>query len=745
MAEGRLAYAIGDQLAQDKLMCKVGRGCSVCWAPAKKLDYTNKIWPLRDSAALLRSMQHLANDCLNDAGEVKHGKSQAIKEWEKENRMRFGSNGFLELLDLGFHATLLMPRDFLHHIILGLFGKHMVKAIIHLIASVLAMAGESAIRGVMRRLARRLSSLQADESCLTLSDDFAEHFLKVYLQGKSSFTGQRMTYIILVLAYVLRDIAGPERKRINNDIASSSRDDPLHNHPLIDDPCIKIVETLLLFLRWFLLIRRPELTLDQIVEGIDRGRTMMDRLKTTFPEKSGEKMCWNFPKFHDVIHIPLWIMLLGWIENFCGQSGERAHGELLKSLAGCINNQDVFMQYLRFWERAEQLSRAERQARASGDADFIPTHDCKRDEAMHGCELGVRCPLFFMALHRSVLHHRACAVSCKEGGKDDGRQRLNVWQLRSATSKAAQDHSILRRLPTDLAAFAYIFAPKSLGLPVPADRSGKPSVAELNNVLLHHLCSDRRGRNIRTFAIAELESEKCMGVQRVRCYPFSFDKFRRSNPRQYVGLVPPARDSGIPFRDFNLANPDHRRKMWVGRVELFFKASFRNAQGEAFEFDLAFLSCLYDFEHPSAMGPLQLKAGARMFYVPSIPWTIVLPINHILGRVPLMRLHLQGSEAPTIPHSFARDKEAYFEYGCADQAGRDKVGSGSLLFELNVHLWQFGRPQPRTMSVAERLQRQEATRVAARASTKRARSRGQQREATKRARPASEALAVPAP
>ena len=84
MAEGRLAYAIGDQLAQDKLMCKVGRGCSVCWAPAKKLDYTNKIWPLRDSAALLRSMQHLANDCLNDAGEVKHGKSQAIKEWEKE-------------------------------------------------------------------------------------------------------------------------------------------------------------------------------------------------------------------------------------------------------------------------------------------------------------------------------------------------------------------------------------------------------------------------------------------------------------------------------------------------------------------------------------------------------------------------------------------------------------------------------------------------------------------------------------
>ena len=180
--------------------------------------------------------------------------------------------------------------------------------------------------------------------------------------------------------------------------------------------------------------------------------------------------------------------------------------------------------------------------------------------------------------------------------------------------------------------------------------------------------------------------------------------------------------------------------MWVGRVELFFKASFRSALGECFEFDLALLSCLYDFEHPSAMSPLQLKAGARMFYVPSTPWTIVLPINHILGRIPLMRLYLQGSEEPTIPHSFARDRAVYFEYGCADQAGRDKVGSGSLLFELNVHLWQFGRPQPRTMSagmsVAERLKRQETIRVAARASKKRAQSQRQQREATERAREA---------
>ena len=139
----------------------------------------------------------------------------------------------------------------------------------------------------------------------------------------------------------------------------------------------------------------------------------------------------------------------------------------------------------------------------------------------------------------------------------------------------------------------------------------------------------------------ELESEKCLGVQCVRCYPFSFDKFHGANPQQYVGLVSPERYSGIAFKDFDLGNARHREQMWVGRVELLFTASIRSAQNKAFQFNLAFLSCLYNFEHPSAMGPLQRRSGARMFYVPSTQWTLVLPINHILGRVPLMRLYLQ--------------------------------------------------------------------------------------------------------
>jgi len=730
MAEGRLAYFIGDQPAQDKLLGKLTKGCSVCWAPGDQMDSTDKVWPLRGAAALLSSMRRMAADCLNEAGEVKRGKAERIKAWETENRMRFGSNSLLELIDLGFHATIMLPRDFLHHILLGLFGFHIIKALIYLIMSLIsksvfcqsygprrAPVPESVMKRVLRRLATRLSTVQSDESCLTITQKFARHFLKVYEDGKSSFTGPRMINIMLVLPYMLRDIAGPERQAINAAILSASNDDPLYGLPLVVDPCEKIVETLLVFLRWFFLIRRQELSVDDVVEAIERGRTMMEALKDTFPEKSGEASRWSFQKFHNIQHIPLWIILFGWVENFSGQAGERAHRELLKSLAECVNNHEVFLQYLRYWERVEQLARARREGpegnqESDKDSDSEPTSKgADREEAMHACELGVRCPLFFMALHRSPaeLHHRAGA---RHRNGYDGRQHFNVWLLRDTSTKAVQEVPILRRLPTDLAAFAYMYARRSLNLPEPGDRRGKPSVEELNNVLRLYLRADKKGRHLRTFGIVELESERCLGVQRVRCYPFSFDKFRRANPRQFVGLVPPRIYTGVAFSDFDLGNASHRKKMWVGRVELLFTAVFKNAQGIEHEFDLAYVSCLYDFEHPSAAGPLQRNAGARMFYVPSTAWTIVLPINHILGRIPLMKLHLDGSTAPTIPHSLAGDKDTYFEHGCADRPGHSGIGTGSLLYELNVHLWQYGRPQPRTISVRERLERQ-AARVAA--------------------------------
>jgi hypothetical protein len=88
-----------------------------------------------------------------------------------------------------------------------------------------------------------------------------------------------------------------------------------------------------------------------------------------------------------------------------------------------------------------------------------------------------------------------------------------------------------------------------------------------------------------------------------------------------------------------------------------------------------------------------------MFYKQDQEWPTVLPINHILGRVSLMKAYLCGSRSPTIPASFAHHKNSYFKYRHADQNGAE--GGGSLLFMLNVHMWRFGRQQPHTISMQE--------------------------------------------
>ena len=731
--EVRLAFFMGDQPAHNKHVGWRSNGCRMCSAPHDRLADTDEIWPLFDWRACHRSLQRHALSCLDDDGNVIYGKGKVISNWERRYGVHFMYNSVFEFADeIGLDPVMGLPRDFLHWIILGLFGYHIVKAIIYLITQTIladvyltahggrrAPVNQQTMHHVLQRLARRLASIEADESCLTITPEYAQHFLKVYELGKSSFTGTRMTYLILVLPYVMTDLVGDERRAINAAIDQAQADpaDPLHGLPHVEDPCEAINDALLVFLSWFLSVRRKDLPASEVCALTERGIALMEKLKEVFPEKSGEQAGWNFRKFHDILHTSVIIMFFGWLENTSCQSGELAHKILLKALAGNLNNYNVFIQFLRYWERYEQLVRSERENDEAGGDDAhdqeeseMPraTEDLARAEAMHACELGTRCPLFFMAMHRSSLHHTPASTGGLRSSSIRGRQTFNLFKL---PADAVAELPALKALPLELSKFAYTYLKKSLALPPPADARGKPSVEELNAVLLHYLVADRGGQHIRTWGTLELESDLCLGVQRVRCFPFKSDKAWKCNPKNYVAVIPPSKFTGVSFAQFDMANASHRRKLWFGRVEIFFQCSFRNAGGRRFELQLALLSCLYDFKCPDAQTILQREGGARMFYVPDTQWLTVLPVNHILGRVPLMKTYLCGSSSPTIPHEFSHHKQAYFKYGHADRNGRE--GSGSPLLMLNVHLWQFGRPQARTISVQQRHANKERAQKAA--------------------------------
>ena len=729
MGEVRLAFIMGDQPAQDKHIGKKSKSCRMCLCPCDKLDRTDETFPCFDWRECRRSLLRTADECLDDNGKVLYGKKKVIEEWEKKYGIHFMHNSLFDIADdVGLLPVIGLPRDFLHWIVLGLFGYHIVKAILHLLFKTIladaylsehcgrkAPVTQSTMAHVLRRLARRLSRITSDESCLTISEKFSQHFLKVYEEGKSSFTGGRMIYLMLVLPYVLVDLVGKERRQINAAIDSAVAGDPLHGLPHVEDPCEAIIAALLVFLKWFMLVRRMVLVESEIAELATRGIAMMEKLKEVFPEKSGEAKGWNFRKFHDIVHTPILIMFFGWIETTSCQSGELAHKILLKALAGNLNNSNFFIQFLRYWERIEQLLRAEREnseavgkgvdAGADSDNEVVNVDESSgtneaqsRTEAMHACELGPRCPLFFMSLHRSSLHHTASSTGGTSRGAIKGKRTFNLWRL-PATDVAC--HPVLSSLPEQLSKFAYAYLRRSLNIPLPSDVHGRPSVEELNNVLINHL-HERSGQHIRVWYTLDIESDLCTGVQRVRCNPFKSrkDKTYGRNFSQYVAAIPPKKYTGVSFARFDMADEEHRRLLWYGRVELFFRCTFKNSGGRLFEVDLALLNFLYDFKCPAAMTILQKEAGARMFYEPDKPWLIVLPINHILGRVPLMKAYVGGSDSPTIPSSLANRKLAYFRHGHADRPGTQ--GGGSRLFTLNVHMWQYGRPQPRTISVEER-------------------------------------------
>ena len=122
-----------------------------------------------------------------------------------------------------------------------------------------------------------------------------------------------MNNLMLMLPCLIRDIAGPEVARINIAIRSAAPGDPLHSFELVADPSAGIVDCLLTFLCWYLLIQRRQISMDDVAEilvrGLEmmvvRGPEMMELLKTTFHDKSGEEQAWNFGKFHDILHLKL--------------------------------------------------------------------------------------------------------------------------------------------------------------------------------------------------------------------------------------------------------------------------------------------------------------------------------------------------------------------------------------------------------------------------------------------------------
>ena len=140
-----------------------------------------------------------------------------------------------------------------------------------------------------------------------------------------------------------------------------------------------------------------------------------------------------------------------------------------------------------------------------------------------------------------------------------------------------------------------------------------------------------------------------------------------------------------------------------------------------FKCKLVYFSAFQDLVLESERGnPMQDLGGIKMLYEPG-PWdprnpTHKMPIlnvgylEHILCRAPLVPCFLDGSSTNTIPFS-KRDeisrlneqhkRENHGEEWPGKCDSRPGAGNGSLVYEVNMPLWRFGRPKARSMTVSE--------------------------------------------
>jgi len=178
-----------------------------------------------------------------------------------------------------------------------------------------------------------------------------------------------------------------------------------------------------------------------------------------------------------------------------------------------------------------------------------------------------------------------------------------------------------------------------------------------------------------------------------------------------VCLIAPAPYNSRPAEDFDVLTDfdmSGEGLLWYGKLQLLFRCTLcPTGRGDARHAPLhkeVSLALISTFE-PISLTPdsVMQRQGVPMLYdtasSKALPSLYICPVKNILSRVPLTPSYIGGSLHNTIPYSYRRH-----DLGSAIADTREGSGNGSRLYEVNVWLWRYGRPQERKVPVFEAIQ-----------------------------------------
>ena len=206
---------------------------------------------------------------------------------------------------------------------------------------------------------------------------------------------------------------------INEAIDKAPLSSSLNGLSHVSDPSDDIVEVLIQCMKWNMATRARSIRESELPDLHQDAVDLLDLLRTTLPEKCGEKSGWNFEKAHSILHKVRDIVMWGNSDNTSCQGPEHAHIDLIKAIAECTNNKDVFMCILRFHARKGYLQHYESILKElEGHPDqpsksSAPQDSYARDSAQLGdhnfnvaCETGLRYPTLQAMLNRNAMKLR---------------------------------------------------------------------------------------------------------------------------------------------------------------------------------------------------------------------------------------------------------------------------------------------------------------------------------------------------
>lgn len=223
--EARLAFIAGDYQEVQKHHATSGSGCNQCRCPKQEMDATGRSWRMRRLADVMKSLYLVADECLDDEGCVVHGKRKVIDEWEEKTGSKFLVNGFSELQEIGFDVLQQCPREVLHHLVIGLFWEHIVKASVQSVTDALsasvywvnrgpgrpALMNDTKMNRIWTRLWSRTSAVNEDEAAFNFrSPSTADVFAKVYRDESPTLEGDEIHALMLALPVCLRSLIKEE-------------------------------------------------------------------------------------------------------------------------------------------------------------------------------------------------------------------------------------------------------------------------------------------------------------------------------------------------------------------------------------------------------------------------------------------------------------------------------------------------------------------------------------------------------